>query len=190
MPRINNQQFYISALTTYGQTPRGVNWLSHESQTVRFDAILELLPPNVDSLSIGDAGCGFGDFYTYLPIKPKHYIGIDSLKEMQKIAQLQTNSQILLKDITKSSLPTLDYYICSGALNILTPFESHQFIANCYKASKKGFIFNVLYGDKESKTYNYLNKKKIETLAKELNVNKIVYKEAYIENDITVGFYR
>jgi SAM-dependent methyltransferase len=190
MPRINNHQFYSSALKTYGQTPRGVNWLSKENQTLRFDAILELLPQNLDSISIGDAGCGFGDFYTYIKSKPKNYLGIDSLKEMQNIAAKQTNSKILLADITKDKLPTMDYYICSGALNILTLFETHQFIVNCYKASKKGFIFNTLYGDKKSETYNYLNKEKIKNIAKDLDVKKIIYKKAYLDNDITVGFYR
>lgn len=190
MPRISNRQFYISALRTYGQTPRGLNWLSKENQALRFDAIVELLPQDISSLTLGDAGCGFGDFYNFLAQKPKNYIGLEIVPELQKIAQTNTSSTIILSDITKDKLPVQDYYVCSGALNILTTFETYQFLSNCYKASKKGFIFNALYANKESKTYNYLNKEKIENIAKNLNVQNIVYKEDYLKNDITVGFYK
>ena len=190
MPRINNHKFYNSALKAYGATPRGVHWLSKEHQSIRFDVILSLLPKNLEQFSIGDAGCGFGDFYYYLKQKPKSYLGVESVKELQKIALIQTQCEIILADITKKELRVRDYYICSGALNILTPFETHQFIANCYKASKIGFIFNTLYGDKESQTYNYLNKEKIQNIAKDLGVKEITYKEAYLQNDITVGFFK
>lgn len=190
MPRIDNHRFYISALKTYGQTPRGVHWLSDRHQTIRFDVILSLLPKNLKKFSLADAGCGFGDFYTYMKNKPMQYLGIDSEKEMLNITCNITSAQTLLADICKDKLPKKDYYICSGALNILTIFETYQFIANCYKSCHKGFVFNALHGNKVSKTYNYLNKEKLEDIAKNLNVQNIVYKEGYLENDITVGFFK
>jgi len=190
MPRINNRKFYKAALQTYGQTPRGVHWLSLKHQTLRFDAILSLLPQDISLYSIADAGCGFGDFYTYTPKKPKEYLGIDAMPEMLGITQEKTAKETLLVDICKETLPTKDYYICSGALNILTPFETHQFIANCYKASKKGFVFNALYGKKQSQTYNYLTDDMIHKIVKELKVKEILYKTGYLEDDITIGFFK
>ena len=190
MPRVNNHKFYIAAQQTYGQTPRGVHWLTQENQNLRFDAILSLLPHNLDAYSLADAGCGFGDFYTYLDAKPKSYVGIEIVPESQEIAKKNTSCNIILADITKMALPVKDYYVCSGALNILTPFETHQFIANCYKASKKGFIFNALHGKKESTTYNYLSKETLSRIAKILQVNDVVYKQGYLPNDITVGFLK
>ncbi len=190
MPRINNHTFYTAALQAHGETPLGLNWHSTALQHLRFDILLSLLPKNISDFSLGDAGCGFGDFYTFLQQKPKKYLGIDSLEAMQKIAIKKTGTQILLADITKSTLPTMDYYLCSGALNILTPFETYQFIANCYKASKKGFVFNALFGEKKSATYNYMNKKQIQEIATNLHVKKIAYKEDYLDNDISVGFFK
>lgn len=190
MPRINNHTFYTAGLKAHGHTPLGLNWHSQEHQHLRFRMLLSLLPKNLSTFSLGDAGCGFGDFYTFLPQKPKKYLGIDSLAMMQKVAIQRTKTDILLADITKSTLPTMDYYICSGALNILTPFETYQFIANCYKASKKGFVFNALFGEKKSETYNYLSKKQIEDIALNLHVKNIVYNEDYLANDISVGFFR
>jgi SAM-dependent methyltransferase len=193
MPRINNKQFYLSAIKLHGHSAKGVNWISKKKQSVRFDILLELLPDDLRNVTIADAGCGFGDFYTYMQTKfksPKEYLGIDSIQEMCSITKAHTNCSTLVADICKESLPTKDYYVCSGALNILTPFETQQFISNCYKSSKYGFIFNALHADKQSDTYNYLSTQKIQTIAKELNVKEIIFQSDYLENDITVGFFK
>lgn len=193
MPRIDNEKFYTSAIKMHGTTAKGVNWNSKESQSIRFEMILELLPKELDSLSIADAGCGFGDFYLYLQKKrklPKKYIGIDSLADMYSIASEQTGCEILIADVCKDSLPLEEYYICSGAMNTLQPFETYQFIQNCFNSSKTAFIFNILHGDKESQTYNYLTTLQIKTIAKELGVKKLIFKENYLKNDITVGFFK
>jgi SAM-dependent methyltransferase len=193
MPRIDSEKFYIAALKKHGTTSCGLNWSSDAHQYIRFDKILTLLGENVDNFSIADAGCGFGDFYNYLQDNNHHvekYIGIDSIQEMCAIAKEKTACEIIHADITKAQLPPADYYICSGALNILTPFETHLFIQNCFHACTKGFIFNALYGDKESQTYNYINKTTIEELAKTLHVKKINLIDGYLEHDITVGFFK
>ncbi len=193
MPRINSEKFYTSAIEMHGTSPKGVNWASKENQLLRFDAILALLPKEFSSYSIADAGCGFGDLYTYMSKKkktPQKYIGIDSLLDMYSIASENTGCEIIIADICKDQLPNADYYLCSGALNVLTKFETHQFIQNCFNSSKLGFIFNALHGTKESETYNYLTTREIDKIAKDLNVKEVIYKDGYLEDDITVGFFR
>ncbi|MEA3371544.1 MAG: class I SAM-dependent methyltransferase [Campylobacterota bacterium] len=193
MPRINSEKFYTSAIEMHGTSAQGVNWASKENQELRFNAILDFLPKELNSYKVADAGCGFGDFYNYMRKKKKHpkqYIGIDSLLDMYSIACDNTGCEIIIADITKETLPKTDYYICSGALNVLTKFETHQFIQNCYNSSKIGFIFNALHGDKESETYNYLSRQEIESIAQELNVKEIAFKDGYLKDDITVGFFR
>ncbi len=193
MPRIDSEKFYQSAIEMHGTSAKGVNWASKKNQTLRFENILKLLPEDIHLYSVVDAGCGFGDFYSFLSKKkklPKEYIGIDSLPDMYSIASEKTGCEIIIADICKEKLPTKDYYVCSGALNVLTKFETHQFILNCYKSSKKGFIFNALHGDKDSETYNYLKSEDIELIAEELKVKKLIFKDAYLENDITIGFIR
>ncbi|MBD3796604.1 MAG: class I SAM-dependent methyltransferase [Campylobacterales bacterium] len=189
MPTIDNKKFYRSSLQKYGQTAKGLNWTSEIRQTLRFDQIVKLLPENLDAFTLTDVGCGFGDFYNYLDKKPKKYTGIDLLQEMVAIAKQNTSQEILCQDLIKNPPAICDYTICSGALNILTKFETTMFLQNCYKASKKGFIFNCLTG-KQSDTFNYLDKKFIEQTALTLGVNEIKYLEDYIPNDITVGFFR
>ena len=193
MPRINNKKFYLSAINLYGLDAKGVNWKSKESQYTRFEIICKLLPNNLNNFSIVDAGCGFGDFYNYLNEKnnlPKKYVGIDILDKMCKIARKRTLAKIITANICKDKLVEADFYICSGAMNILSDFETHLFIRNSYKYSKIGFIFNILYGDKKSETYNYMTKDKLKLLAKSLDVKRVIIEDDYINNDITVGFFK
>jgi len=193
MPRIDNELLYANAIKQYGESARGVCWFSDLHQLVRFETIRSFLPDDLASQSIVDAGCGFGDFYHFLQnnnIKIKSYIGIDIHKEMCKIATKNIDMSILHRDITRESLPMADYYVCSGALNILTPFETVQFIQNCYKASTRAFIFNVLHGKEKSETYNYLSTQEIQKIANELQVKEISFSSDYLENDITVRFSR
>ena len=193
MPRIDSEQFYTSAIDMHGTTAKGVNWNSRESQLIRFDMILEMLPHKLSTLKIVDAGCGFGDLYFRMKKKnktPKEYIGIDSLSDMYSIASEKTGCEIIIADICKDKLPSADYYVCSGAMNVLNSFETHLFMRNCYSSSKVAFIFNILHGDKESETYNYLTIAQIETIAKSLKVKKIIFKDGYLKDDITVGFFK
>ena len=193
MPRIDSEAFYKNAIKKHGFTPAGVCWLSFAHQQIRFETICELLPDDISNFTVTDAGCGFGDFYTYLKnstLLPQKYIGIDSLETMCSIAKEKTAQKILHADITNTQLPVSDFIVCSGAMNVLTAFETTLFIQNCYKASKKAFIFNILCGEDKSETYNYLSKDKIEQFAQELNVKKLLLREDYLNDDITVGFYR
>lgn len=190
MPRIDSHKFYTSAILMHGTSPKGVNWTSKQTQELRFKILLNFLPQHINSLA--DAGCGFGDFFNYLNLNnrvPKTYIGIDSLKNMQKIASKNTKQNIILADITKDTLPSVEYYVCSGAMNILNTFETHLFIRNCFEASQKGFIFNILHGDVQSDTYNYIKSAQIDSIAKKLNVKRVEIQDDYMQNDITVGFF-
>ncbi len=193
MPRIDNEKFYSSAIQKYGITPRGVHWLSKENQQIRFEVLLNMLPKDISTLTIADAGCGFADLYLYMQKKrrvPKKYIGIDSLSEMYEIASKRSGCEVIIADITKDELPKADYYLCSGAMNVLNSFETHLFIRNCLLSAKKGFIFNILYGTKESDTYNYVSKEQIRSIASDLGIKSVIFKEGYLKADISVGFFK
>jgi len=186
VPRIDSEKFYKNAIKKYGISPQGVCWIDAARQQMRFDILHSFLPNDLSSSSIVDAGCGFGDFYIFL----KKYRGIDAVSEMCSLAKEQTHQEIIEADILHAALPVADYYLCSGAMNILTPFETTLFIRKCFQASKKGFIFNILYGNRKNQTYNYLTKESLENIAKELGVKKIKRRDDYLENDITMGFFR
>jgi len=191
MPKIDNEKFYTSAIQKYGTTAKGVNWNNNSTQTIRFKTILKLLPKELKNYSLLDAGCGFGDFYTYMQKNknlPKDYIGVDCHDDMVSIASNNTGCEILNLDIIKKELPSSDYIVCSGAMNTLSHYESFLFMKSCFLASNKAFIFNILHGEKESQTYNYLTTEQIQHFAKELNVKKVSFIDGYLDADITVRF--
>jgi SAM-dependent methyltransferase len=193
MPRVNNKQFYSASIKEFGLSPQGVHWNSLATQTIRFKYLLKFLPKKLHRFTLLDVGCGFGDFYHYLLEHnrlPKQYIGVDSLDDMVNIATQQTGETIMHLDACKDELPQSDYIVCSGAMNVLTPFETHQFMHNCYTRCTKGFVFNVLFADQESQTYNYMTLNKIKRIANALNVHKITFNQGYLPHDITVGFYK
>ncbi len=193
MPRIDNKIFYSSAIEKFGISARGLNWYSKKYQELRFDIILDMLPKDLSSYRIVDAGCGFGDFYFYLNKKSKtikEYIGIDLHTDMYSIASKRTGCKIILADICRDDIMDADFYICSGGMNILSEFETHLFIQKCYHASKYGFIFNILHGNKNSDIYNYITLETIEKIAKKLNVDFISTKKDYIKDDITIALFK
>lgn len=190
MSHIDNQKFYYSGISEHGFSPEGLRWHSRQSQEVRFHQLVSLLP--LDTASIVDAGCGFGDLYLYLQTMGKnsiHYTGLDSLEIMVREASSRTGQSIHQCDILSDPLIEGEFYLCSGALNILTHDEGYRFIERCFNASSRGIIFNFLEGNRQSKTFNYLQAARIEKLGKRLDA-RIVFRRHYYDNDCTAAFYK
>ncbi|WP_345993043.1 class I SAM-dependent methyltransferase [Sulfurimonas sp. HSL-1716] len=189
MPRIENEKFYKASLEKHGFTCRALHWNSERNQEIRFKILLSLLKEDITACRIVDVGCGFGDMYGYMKQKPLRYTGIDVMDEMVKEAKNRTGCEILKLDACTDELPHADYYLCSGAMNILQKFETYQFIRNCYGASEKGFLFNILEGEDESLVYNYFKEKEIRELARQLGA-KIEIRKGYLQKDMSVGMYK
>ncbi len=181
----NNYKFYNPAIKKYGISAKGVRWNSKYSQYKRFEVLTNFIENEIKESNIVDAGCGFAEYYNYLfdnNLKPKSYIGIDCEEEMITLASkrfLDTNFYI--KDIIKDELIFADYYICSGAMNILKKDEIFIFIKKCFEASNIGFVFNFLKNDPLTNV-NFLD---ILHYSKSLS-KRVEIKEDYLENDISI----
>jgi len=185
MSRIDNEKFYTASIQKYGLSPKGVHWNSVHSQEKRFEVLLSCIDDV--GFSIADAGCGFGDLYTYLhknDIAFSSYRGLDLSPGMVKIAKEKTGCEIVECDICRDLLPGADYYICSGAMNILSRFDTFLFIRNCYEASKKGFVFNLLMGEDDSLVYNHFFPAELQSFFDELGA-KVTIKKGYLQDDFT-----
>lgn len=190
MGRVDNAAFYDASIRQYGISAQGVQWRSRVSQEIRFDQLLELLP--LDAIEIMDVGCGFGHLYHYLPMRNKEHLsyrGVDVLEKMVKIARERTRQRIDQCDVLEDELESAEFYVCSGALNILTRYEAHRFIQRCYQASQRGFVFNFLEGEDTSHMYNYLLASDVEALGYFLGAC-MEWRRGYFENDCTVAFYK
>lgn len=91
------------------------------------------------------------------------------------------DTEFYVKNILKDKLPLADYYICSGAMNILEKEEVFIFIEKCFESSKVAFISNFLINDPLTK----VKIKDILLYCKNLSQN-IQIKENYLDNDISI----
>ncbi len=178
-----NYIFYKKAYDKYGISAKGLCWYSKQTQYSRFNIITSYLK-DIENSSLIDIGCGFGDYILFLKekkIKPEIYIGIDCEEFMIDICKKRFENETFLKlDILKNKIPSADYLICSGTLNILNKEDFLKAIEICYKVSKKAFIFNFL-------TKGSLHKLEIEQIATFCKgfCKKVSIEKEYLNNDST-----
>lgn len=186
---MNNQNFYKNAYKKHGISAQGLNWSSVKSQRVRFEVITSLLKDELITCSFVDAGCGFGDLYLFWQkcgLHVKSYEGIDSVQSSIDICQERLPKiSFTCKDILKDDLPYADWYIASGTLNILSDFQTWLFLENILTYSKRGIVFNILEGNKQSENFNYQKKEDIIAFAKSKGFTCRLIND-YLKNDITV----
>ena len=181
----DNHKFYKSTILKYGISAKGVHWNSEYTQYKRFEILTSFIKNEIKESTIVDAGCGFAEYYNYLfdnNLKPKSYIGIDCEEKMIELASKRfLGTKFYVKDILKDELFIADYYVCSGAMNILEKEEVFIFIEKCFESSKVAFISNFLINDPLTK----VKIKDILLYCKNLSQN-IQIKENYLDNDISI----
>lgn len=142
------QAFHRSRLN--GSTIHALGYRSQESQTRRFQTLLQL--GDFSHCSVLDLGCGFGDLKAFLDQHYKDfvYLGVDFLKEFIEGAQLRygelANTQFFEADFLTVGLPEVDIVIASGSLNYRSENALHpwQSISRMWEAANKGVVFNLL----------------------------------------------
>ena len=185
MAQKDNHKFYKNAIKKHGISAKGVHWNSEFTQYKRFEILTSFIKNEIKDYVIVDAGCGFGEYFNYLfdnELKPKSYIGIDCEEKMIELASKRfLDTKFYVKNILKDELFIADYYVCSGAMNILEKEEIFIFIKKCFEASNIGFVFNFLKNDPLTNVsiIDILNYTK--TLSNNLKIQ-----EDYLENDISI----
>ncbi|WPL18619.1 hypothetical protein Thiowin_03699 [Thiorhodovibrio winogradskyi] len=189
MPRVDTQEFYQEAIDQHGTTAEGVHWNSRHTQECRFGVLRALLPEDISTLTLVDVGCGFGDLHGYLARQhdlPRCYIGLDTLETMVTVARERTGEDIRLLDALTDPLPAADYYLCSGAMNTLTKYETFCFIERCFAASGRGFVFNLLRGADDSEVFNCRHPDEVRQWAEQLGA-EFSFREGYLRGDFSVA---
>lgn len=192
MPRLDTFSFYLDSFNSHGETAKGVQWQSTQSQERRFEVLRACLPEDLSRLTIVDAGCGFGDFHRYLVRHgetPGRYIGLDLMEPMVLAARRRTGCEIRQCDVLHDRLPHAHYYVCSGAMNNLTRDETWAFIRRCYDSAETGFVFNLLKGTDGPGSYNYQQPRDLIELADALGAETRLT-EGYLSGDFTLAFIK
>ena len=185
MAQKDNKRFYKKSFLKHGVSPQALHWSSKKRQDIRFEVLLSFIKEEINESTIADAGCGFGDLYGYMldrEIEHKEYLGIDCEYFMVDASQKRFGKNIFsCQNILDGNLPGADYYLCSGAMNILNFDEIILFIENCFHASKKGFVFNFF----NISSFNDVSEDEIVSFCEALS-DKIQISRDYLDNDFTI----
>ena len=185
MAQKQNKIFYEESITQYGISAQGVHWSSEFVQYKRFEVLTQFIKDDISKSSIIDAGCGMGEYYNYLmdnQLQPKNYLGIDCEEKMIDISKKRyPKADFSVQNVLTDELPKADYYICSGAMNILEINEFCIFILNCYEKCEKGFIFNFL----KKESYTQVMKEEVLSFCKKF-AYKIETTDNYLDNDFSI----
>lgn len=152
--------YYSGKVRRHGETAQGVDWKNLESQTLRFEQLLKVLPEAASRYSIFDFGCGYGALVDRLDARraPFQYRGYDVAEEMVKRARkLYPRDDCTFASTYAESTPS-DYLVASGIFNVRLDTSADQWteyilttLEIFHRLSTKGFAFNLLtsYSDPE-----------------------------------------
>ncbi|MCE7996145.1 MAG: class I SAM-dependent methyltransferase [Roseivirga sp.] len=156
--------YYSEKIKTNGPSHRGVDWNSVESQVLRFEQLMKIIPPGeAEPYSILDFGCGYGALLTYLQSHQGEfdYTGLDISDEMLNQARskhMSTKSEWIT---SLESGVTFDYIVASGVFNVKLDIGEEQWEDYIFttldmfnRVATRGFSFNLLtnYADVEFMT--------------------------------------
>lgn len=158
--------YYSEKLAEHGESPRGVDWNSEESQTLRFKQLCKVIESK-DQFSLNDLGCGYGALYDFLchEYGGFSYTGIDVSGGMILAAEQRQKGSPNARFVLSGAPDEIaDYGIASGIFNVRLGrsdaewrgyLEATLDVLN--RTSRIGFAFNCLtsYSDSD-KIRDYL----------------------------------
>jgi SAM-dependent methyltransferase len=152
--------YYSDKLAKHGETPRGVDWNSEESQLIRFEQLCKVIT-STGAFSLHDVGCGYGALYDFLAKRHQafSYLGLDISQDMIRACERRYSSDSRPRFIRAFQPNSVaDYGIASGLFNVRldrSDIEWLDYIEATLnvldQTSRKGFGFNCLtsYADKD-----------------------------------------
>jgi SAM-dependent methyltransferase len=154
------ERYYTAKLGAHGPSARGVDWNSPESQELRFDRLLEVVP-DAGAVSLIDYGCGYGALAETLAGRRDDfsYQGFDLSEAMIAEAREHLGADERCRFVAADAeLAPADYAVASGVFNVRLDNPESEWrsyvedtIARMAELSGRGFAFNMLtsYSDPE-----------------------------------------
>ena len=150
------ERYFEDTLDAHGATAQGVDWNSPESQELRFEQLLGLVP-GAAPFSIVDYGCGYGALAGWLRSRgyETDYQGFDVSERMIQEARALHPSRFVTRE---EQLEAADYAVASGVFNLRLDVADEawrEYILETLRAldrlGRRGFAFNMLtsYSDPE-----------------------------------------
>jgi SAM-dependent methyltransferase len=155
--------YYTGKLRKHGATHQGVDWNSSESQLLRFEQFMRVIPRS-ERVSVLDYGCGYGALASYLESAgvELEYTGYDVSAEMVATArELAADRPEWSFTTAREELTPADFTLASGIFNVRVGTDAESWrqytldmIAELASLSRRGLGFNMLtsYSDPERMT--------------------------------------
>jgi SAM-dependent methyltransferase len=152
--------YYTGKLREHGPTHQGVDWNSAESQELRFEQFLRIVPGDAP-VSVLDYGCGYGAFAEYLEaqgVELAAYTGYDVSDEMVATARERSRWAFTTD---RGELAPAGVTVASGVFNVRVDTDEETWrdytletIGELAALSRRGLGFNMLtrYSDPERMT--------------------------------------
>ncbi|HJU88181.1 MAG TPA: class I SAM-dependent methyltransferase [Gemmatimonadaceae bacterium] len=159
--RLDVARYYADKINTFGANPRGVDWNSRESQELRFEQLLRLIPAGAADFTVLDYGCGYGALVGSLSRRYDHfrYQGFDLADAMiERARELHAGDRRCRFTTDPGEIEQADYVIASGVLNVKLQHSVEEWTAyfattlqELARLATRGFAFNALtsYSDRE-----------------------------------------
>jgi hypothetical protein len=93
--------------------------------------------------------------------------------------------EFYVQDVLRDELFMTDYYVCSGAMNLLNKNSFFHFITQVWQHSQKGFVFNFL----KEESFNEIQTDEVIAFCRTLS-HKVKLYDHYLKNDITLFLQR
>lgn len=150
------ERYFEGTLDAHGATAQGVDWNSPESQELRFEQLLRLVP-GAAPFSMVDYGCGYGALAGWLRSRgyEADYRGFDVSERMIQEARALHPSRFVTRE---EQLDEADYAVASGVFNLRLdvadgPWRDYVLdtLRSLDRLGRRGFAFNMLtsYSDPE-----------------------------------------
>lgn len=146
-------EYYSSKLAEHGESPRGVDWNSEESQVLRFTQLCRIIDTDMP-FSLNDLGCGYGALLDYLAgqYRSFDYTGIDVSADMVAAASARHAARQHARFIPASEPDNpADYGLASGIFNVRLGRNDAEWqgyleatLDILDRTSTRGFAFNCL----------------------------------------------
>ena len=146
-------EYFSEKLTTFGATPKGVDYNGPEAQKRRFEQLVKVINPS-QPFTVIDYGSGYGAMFDFLHSKgwQFEYYGIDLIDKMV-IAGREAHKDFLHAHFTtdERDVPVVDYLLAGAIFNIKldASYEDWQsFVVTTLQRMNdlcsRGFSFNML----------------------------------------------
>ena len=113
------ERYYSSRVREFGETARGVDWNSPESQALRFTQLARLWDGADGEISVIDYGCGYGALADFLKAfgARVRYQGYDISEAMIERASSRVSATTTFTT-QADALTQADYVVASGVFNV------------------------------------------------------------------------